>query len=181
MSDGTGTRLPLLVVVTGMPSSGKTTVAENLARRVHLPLIAKDDIKEKLYERLGAGDSAWSGRLGDAAYGLIFALGSRALSAGAAVIVEANFFVGQADDFARLPPHRTLQIHCHAPLDVLLDRYASRERHPGHHDAEKIHDLPARYASGEHRPLALGGELVELDTTHPPEPGALVERVRREL
>ena len=43
---------PLLVVVSGMPSSGKTTVAEELARRLRLPLIAKDAIKESLYETL---------------------------------------------------------------------------------------------------------------------------------
>ena len=35
---------PVLVVVTGMPSSGKTTVAEALSRRLRLPLIAKDEI-----------------------------------------------------------------------------------------------------------------------------------------
>jgi predicted kinase len=39
-----------------MPSSGKTTVAEGLAERLRLPLIAKDDIKESLYESLGAPD-----------------------------------------------------------------------------------------------------------------------------
>ena len=33
-----------------MPSSGKTTVAEGLAGRLGLPLIAKDEIKESLYE-----------------------------------------------------------------------------------------------------------------------------------
>jgi len=43
---------PLLIVVTGMPSSGKTTVAEDLSRRLQLPLIAKDTIKESLYDTL---------------------------------------------------------------------------------------------------------------------------------
>ncbi len=50
--------LPLLLVVTGMPSSGKTTVAEDLARRLRLPLIAKDEIKESLYDSRGAEDVA---------------------------------------------------------------------------------------------------------------------------
>jgi hypothetical protein len=45
-----------------------------------------------------------------------------------------------------------VQIHCDAPLPLLLERYAARERHPGHHDAEKIAELPARHASSAHAP-----------------------------
>jgi predicted kinase len=84
--------LPLLVVVTGMPSSGKTTVAEGLAARLSLPLLAKDGIKESLYESLGADDVAASARLGTAAYALIFRLAGTMLSRSVSLIVEANFF-----------------------------------------------------------------------------------------
>ena len=118
---------PLLVVVTGMPSSGKTTVAESLARRLRLPLVAKDDLKESLFETLGSGDVAWSGRLGDAAYDLMFSLARTMLSARVPLIVEANFFVGQATRFTSLPEHRLVQIHCDAPLPLLLERYAARD------------------------------------------------------
>jgi hypothetical protein len=103
-------RVPLLVVVTGMPSSGKTTVAEALAGQLRLPLIAKDEIKECLYETLGAGDVSWSGRMGAAAYALIFSLARRMLSSGASIIVEANFFRDQEPEFASLPEHRLLQL-----------------------------------------------------------------------
>jgi predicted kinase len=143
---------PLLVVVTGMPSSGKTTFAESLAERLRLPLIAKDDLKESLFDSLGAGDVAWSGRLGDAAYTLIFDLATTILAARVSMIIEANFFVDQTTRFTSLPQHRLVQIHCEAPLALLLDRYAARERHPGHHDDEKIEQLPARFESGAHAP-----------------------------
>ena len=39
---------PLFVVVSGPPGSGKSAVAEPLARELGLPLIAKDTIKEAL-------------------------------------------------------------------------------------------------------------------------------------
>ena len=159
--------MPLLVVVTGMPSSGKTTVAEGLAHRLRLPLVAKDEIKESLYDSLGSEDAAASARLGAAAYALIVALARAALAAGASLIVEANFFTDQAAELAALPEHRTVQIHCHAPLPTLLERYAGRSRHAGHRDAEKIKELPARFASGAHDPLALDGDLIRLDTTEP--------------
>jgi predicted kinase len=161
------TRPPLLVVVTGMPSAGKTTVADDLAGRLQLPLLAKDAIKESLYETLGAGDVAASERLGRAAYALLFAQARILLANGVSLILEANFFRDQEPEFAALPPHRLLQLHCEAPLPVLLARYARRSRHAGHHDAEKIKELPGRFESGVHGPLRLDGELVRLDTTQP--------------
>jgi predicted kinase len=166
--------VPLLVVVTGMPSSGKTTVAEDLSRRLRLPLLAKDVIKESLYESLGADDVAASERLGHAAYELLFAQARVLLAHGVSVVVEANFFRDQEPEFAGLPAHRLLQLHCEAPLPVLLDRYARRSRHAGHHDAEKIDELPGRFESGVHGPLRLGGELIRLDTTQPVDLAAVI-------
>jgi predicted kinase len=86
-----------------MPSSGKTTVAEGLAGRLRLPLIAKDEIKESLYESLGADDVSASARLGTAAYALIFGLARKMLASGVSLIVEANFFRDQEPDFASRP------------------------------------------------------------------------------
>ena len=170
-------RLPLLLVVTGMPSSGKTTVAEGLARRLRLPLIAKDEIKESLYDSLGAGEVSWSAVLGGAAYALIFALARTMLDSGVSLIVEANFFRDQELDFATLPEHRLVQLHCEAPLAILLERYATRSRHGGHHDVEKIKELPARFESGAHDALKIPGDLIELDTTQPVDLDALADRI----
>jgi predicted kinase len=42
-----------LVLVTGPPAAGKTTVARPLARCLALPLIGKDTIKEALFDAMG--------------------------------------------------------------------------------------------------------------------------------
>ncbi len=172
---------PLLVLVTGMPASGKTTLARLLGAELGLPVIEKDAVKEELFDALGVGDVAWSQRLGSATYPLIVLFGRRLLEAGQSALVEANFFRGSESLFADLPPHRLVQVHCTAPLDVLLERYAARSgtRHPGHHDGQRIGELRARHASGLNGPLELDGELIEMDTAAPVDIRALAERICR--
>jgi predicted kinase len=176
------TSTPLLVVVTGMPAAGKSTLANELSDSLSLPLIAKDRIKEQLYETLGAGDTEWSSRLGAAAFALIFDLAAVLLEAGQSAIVEANFFRGAAEpQFAALPDHRVVQLHCSAPLELLVERYTSRRRHRVHHDGEKAELLQERFDHGTHEPLALAGDLIRVDTSGPVDVTAIVNRVRRSL
>jgi adenylate kinase family enzyme len=56
----------VLVVVTGPPAAGKTTIGRELSSQLRLPLISKDTIKEALFDELGFGDLEWSARLGGA-------------------------------------------------------------------------------------------------------------------
>lgn len=157
---------PLLVLVHGPPASGKTTVAAVLARELGLPLFAKDEIKEELYESLGADDPDESRRLGAAVYPLLFLIARQELEAGRSLVLEANFVAGASEaEFSRLPPHRLVQVYCVAPEDVLMERYLARDRHPGHHDHVRADEVRAAIRAGRHSPLNLNGELIELETT----------------
>ena len=50
---------PRLVVVSGLPASGKSTVARTLAGALGLPLLDKDVFLEALFASDGIGDAAW--------------------------------------------------------------------------------------------------------------------------
>ena len=165
---------PLLVVVTGPPAAGKTTIARELAARLRLPLIAKDTIKEALFDGLGTGDLAWSQRLGEATYLTILALVEESVTAGASLVLEANFIRGGESRLAALPV-RFVQLHCSAPLELLVERYGCRKRHPGHVDSERIDALREAVATGRHEPLDLPAETVRIDTTEPVDLDALAE------
>ena len=137
MSGGGGAPAPLLVLVTGPPAAGKSSIAAELARELGLPLLTKDGFKETLFDALGTGDRAWSRRLGQATFPLLYHAVARVLAAGCGAVLEGNFAPGIAErELEALPPHRLVQVFCSAPADLLAERFVARaaERHPGHVD-----------------------------------------------
>ena len=52
-----------LIIVTGAPGTGKTTLALDLSRRLGLPVLSRDDLKERLFDRIG-----WKDRRGEYGY-----------------------------------------------------------------------------------------------------------------
>jgi predicted kinase len=171
---------PLLLVVTGPPASGKSSIAEELARRLALPLIAKDPLKELLWDVLGEGDLEWSRRLGSAAFELQFHVARTLLDAGASLVLEGNFYAGEP--FRGLPPARVVQIHVSALAEELARRYERRgDRHPVHMDPERADEVVEAARTGRHEPLDLPGELIRLDTRQALDLEGLAARLRSSL
>lgn len=164
--------LPLLIIVSGPPASGKSTLARQIARELGLPLLHKDGIKESLFDSLGWQDRAWSKRLGIATYRLLYYFVEVELAAGLSLVVESNFAAVATAEFKRLQekyPFRPFQVMCFADGKTLVERYTARAndpaRHPGHVDLETLAEIEEVLSRGRLEPLDLGGEIMEIDTT----------------
>ena len=165
--------LPLLVIVSGPPCSGKTTLARWLAQELALPLITKDAIKELLFDNLGWSDRAWSNKLGRATYPLVYYFVESQLAAGRSFIVESNFEPQFATSvFAELKhkyPFEPFQVQCHADGALLVKRFKERSesgaRHPGHVDPLIYDEVGRVLLKGKLASLDIGGTVVEVDTT----------------
>ena len=161
---------PLAVIVTGLPATGKTTVARHIAYVHRLPLLTKDEIKETLFDQLGWGDREWSRRLGRAAVALLLQFLRAHAAAGLPCVIESNFPPESAADLLALQREhlfRPFQVVCRTDGTELLRRFRARtgQRHPGHGDEQLLEELGPRLLAARYEPLDIGGVLWELDTT----------------
>ena len=155
-----------VVLIAGAPASGKTVLADTLSRQLDLPVLAKDTIKETLFDTLGAeADDHLSRRLGQASFELLLNLIGEWARSNATFIVENAFRADDGPALRRLPKgSAVLGIYCQADTAVLLararERLQSGQRHASHHHA----DIPRLIAAGVYGPPTIGDDLFIVPT-----------------
>lgn len=170
MRDSSGDQVVILVV--GRPASGKSTISELIAERWGLPIVAKDAVKELLFDLLGVGDQAWSERLGRASFALLDYVIELQLRTGTSFIIDAAY--NAAIENAKFQAWQeeygfaAIQVHCTASDDELVRRFIQRQqdglRHPGHADDQRTNGFRASLADGRAEVLDLRGPVIECDT-----------------
>ena len=165
------------VVVSGLPGSGKTTLGRALSERLGLPLIDKDDILECLFDVLGCTTFEERHRLSRAAYEVLFRM---AATAGSAVLVNW-WHHDTAPDRLRSLSDDLVEVFCECPVEVAMERFIARRRHPGHLDHLRTpadHAESARHFSSFYPgPLILGGTVVKVQTDGTVDVDSLIDEV----
>lgn len=157
-----------LVIVSGLPASGKTRLARKLAPALGLALFDKDDILESLYEALRVGDADWRGRLSRASDEIFQRLAKT--SSGAVLTSfwrhsQMPSYSGTPTDWIRSNAERLVEVYCLCDPEIAAARFLSRSRHPGHLDNTKHREeLLAHFQTlAAMGPLGLG-KLLRIDT-----------------
>jgi predicted kinase len=170
-----GVAIPVFVVVSGPPASGKSTLAPVLARELGLPLVAKDTIKEALMSVLPVPDVESSRQLGRAAIAAMLAVAAE--SSGGAVI-DCNLRRSLATETVSRLPGLVIEVFCRCDRAVAKDRYTARagSRHAGHFDGMRRPDELWDEAVTE--PAPGGWPVLEVDTNHPVDLAEVLSFVR---
>ena len=166
-----------IVLVSGPPAAGKTSIAVPVAKGLGFPLIAKDDIKEALFETPNgeAGDVAWSHHLSQAAMAVLWRLASRCPAA----VLDANFRPHSEDERHHIIAlgGTVIEIYCRCPSEEAARRFAARASSGRWHSAHALRTVTAEMLAEYDRPISMG-PVIEVDTGHPVDHAALLGEVR---
>lgn len=166
-----------VVLVSGAPGAGKSTLAAPLASQLSFPLLSKDIIKETLFDQLGhieGDETASSKRLGATSMELLWRLAADCPQ----VVIEANFRSQSTYERERLKAlsSRPVEVYCRVPIAVAAERYSRRGASAGHHAVHVDRSLPDTAFEEFQSPFNLG-PVLEVDTTHAVDVEALAAEV----
>ena len=137
-----------------------------------MPFIAKDGIKERLFETLGWSYRAWSRRLGVASIAVLYDTLERILAAGCSCVTESVFRLEYDDEPLRGCVRATARVRSISSVSPKARRCGaaggaveSGTRHPGHVEPTMYDEVRPGLLRGRSDPLHLAGPLVEVDTT----------------
>jgi predicted kinase len=168
-----------VVLVTGVPGSGKTTLGREVARAVGVPLFSLDVVKEAIFDSVDVQNENSGMRLREAGLSVITAL-IPDCPLGAIV----DLWVDPRRDrttvrrvFEKVEARPILEIVCDVPGEVAVERYASRRRHAAHKPPDTATLDRIRDAARILTPLEIGPAL-RLDTSGPVDLASVIQWVR---
>ena len=128
-----------IIVLAGMPASGKSTVASRLKKEFALPVLEKDALKEEIFDTMGFDSYAVKRKCDHAANAVLLRCARALLENGQSMILDNNFDTASAERLELLA--REFGAHCitvffGGDTEAFYRRYVERDRlhlrHLGH-------------------------------------------------
>ncbi len=167
---------PYIIIICGIPASGKTTYGIHIAERLRIPFLSKDDMKQCLHDAFGYDTTVYANAkiYGMAAYVVSYHTAEMLMRCGLPFVFESNFTPMSVDILEPLIEgygYQALTIAFDADIRVLHKRFVARDdsgdRPEGLKSASGIyHDFDTfANATLPLRAFDVGGERITIDTT----------------
>lgn len=163
---------PKLIIIMGLPATGKTTLSRKISESLELPLISRDEIKVEIMDKVGWGEREWSKKVGQASYSLIDYVAEQIARSKSSFIIETDFtpeFANEKFNRIHQQGYDIIQIICSADNDVILDRWKKRaaenSSHPSSTEGEQgLSELLETISKGQRQPLDVPSEIIHVYT-----------------
>ena len=193
-----------LIIIAGMPATGKSTIAKKIAKELSLPILEKDDIKEELFDTVGYKDLTEKRMLDKAATAVLLRCTEEVLKSGQSLIIVNNFESNMRDKVQAMIDRcncSSVMVFLGGDPEVLYARYVERDkkrmRHQGHTFIDRYPPLPEddvdrsmtreyfrdRFENSGMADFKLDGARIDVDATYPErtDVAALVEMIKNAL
>ncbi len=173
---------PLFVIVSGIPASGKSTIAVGLAEDLQLPLMDKDSYLEALFGDAVDGSPQLRELLSRRADEMLTTATQR--SEGAVLSSwwkhpKSKTDSGTPVSWLTSLPGTLIEVHCVCPPELATARFLARKRHSGHCDERHSEATLVGEFSEQAKLGPLGvGPLVEVNSERPTDRSTLAARIR---
>lgn len=177
-----------LLIIAGMPASGKSTVSARISEHFGYPIIEKDAIKEQLFDTIGFNCYAEKRRLDVAATAVLLRVVDDLLTGGVSHIIVNNFRADASDEVkALIDKHnaKVVTLFFKGDADVFFQRYVERDRRGARHIGHAVQEhYPPRPGDPTTHEMSreefrekfemlgmdnfnIGGKRIEIDATYP--------------
>jgi predicted kinase len=167
---------PLLLVVTGSPASGKSTLARLLAHKINCPLIARGELKEGLINTLNLAHNQLDRSVDLHVYDTFFEAIELLISKKISIVVEAAFQdkLWKPKLLSLLQQATIKIIICKTDPALLKARFANRlsdnpDREKFHGD-ESLHAEQLASMIDNYQPVKMEVPTLQVDTKHSYDP-----------
>ena len=153
-----------IVLITGIPAAGKSTLAEALSARLSMPVLSKDGIKERLFDTLGFTCREEKNRLGVAAQEVLYHAAGQMLKVGQSLLLENNFESASRAGLLRLLDAyhaHALTIRVTGEYRVIYERFVRRDRSSQRHRGHVVNDRYPEESPGREAPVLSYEAFVE--------------------
>lgn len=194
-----------LIVIAGMPASGKTTFAKRLSVELQIPMVSKDEIKEILFDSVGFHSRAEKVALGVGSMDIMYYFTESLMRTSKLIILENNF-----ENISKPKLQNLIDKYHYSPITVLFDgdiktiynRFIERDNSPARHRGHvvnteypestnrndiapqiKFEDFQRTFEERGIRHFNISGDVIKVDTTdfHKVDYGDVINQIKNKI